>query len=255
MNEIKLEDIEVVIFSPKLTPQDHPYFKYYDMFFNEWKKTWLNAYELMGANPDSIKLYSDELTKKDEIVAIFYKGQLVGGGINNIYDVTNPIDLSSSYFSNWSDIAIQKVKRVAINNHIFACGDFTITSSFSSKHCEFSWKAFVLVVLMERAQMQNKGIHISCTNADKQISNDGASLGGDIIVENQLFKFSNGASANVDIMVANREKISAIRNSGNPLFSMADKLLCSNKLKLNTNLELELENIMNVAKRDLRAVS
>ncbi|MFG1492063.1 hypothetical protein ABMA75_00755 [Halobacteriovorax sp. ZH4_bin.1] len=240
MKSIDINDLELIILSPRNTDLNDPLYCYYEQFYNDWKHTWTSAYKKLGLREGDIELYSDELYKQDELVAIYYKGEFVGGGANTVFNLESNIDQNSSYFKNWNDLIKKQVLNKIEGNHILACGNFTITSKFNTKSDEFPWKALVLVTLMERSLMQNNGPIISCTNSNKKVSQASISVGAKVLVENQLFKFSNGAQDYVDILSTDASIMSKLRYA-HPLFKITEQLF--KKFKSNSDLELNLNSI------------
>jgi hypothetical protein len=114
--------------------------------FKCWHDVWGDYYT--NEHPSNHRLNSDEFTRQDDILAVFYKGECFGITFFkevHFNDITAPLD---SYFELWPqhamDALISRGKKISI------CSQFTIAQNYRGKTTDIQWKYVLFGFIMKR---------------------------------------------------------------------------------------------------------
>lgn len=125
-NDLNLNHVTTYVLKGKKHENPRELRAYYDQAFKAWHETWENTYK-NDFHSDSA-LYSDEFTRQDEIVALFYKGEcasLCFFSHINMQDESANLD---SYFDCWSVEARSAL--CEYGTQVIICSQFTVIEKF-----------------------------------------------------------------------------------------------------------------------------
>ena len=131
-----------------------------------WKESWSFAFtEEMKLKE---KLYSDNFSRQDQIVSLFYQNECVGLACSRYIDLNNPIALDDSFFKAWPDSAIDKVRKMG--GVLSTASSFTIGKKFRGKGQIIRWKHLMIELFVRNFKFSNADLMVAATRKNK--SND-----------------------------------------------------------------------------------
>lgn len=114
--------------------------------FQCWHDVWGDYYT--SEHPSGHRLNSDEFTRQDDVLALFYKGECFGiTFFKEVYwdDISAPLD---SYFELWPNEAMEKL--ISRGKKISICSQFTVAKNFRGKTTDIQWKYVLFGFIMKR---------------------------------------------------------------------------------------------------------
>ena len=129
--------------------------------------------------------YSDTFSKQDEVLALFYKGQYVGGCFYRLEHASMPYLEDDSYFSYWDNASMQALSRDGEN--ILICSFFTIDPQFRGGNHNISWKQLVVTLMAMRFINSPAHSMTGATRKSKQVHEICNRAGAEVLKENILF--------------------------------------------------------------------
>ncbi|MGZ3787545.1 MAG: hypothetical protein ACXVLQ_03435 [Bacteriovorax sp.] len=98
----------------------------YDQSFKAWHETWEKTYKIdFHSNKD---LASDEFTRQDEIIVLFYKGECAALCFFSDVNINDKSTRLDSYFQCWPENAMEALSAQGPN--IIVCSQFTVCENF-----------------------------------------------------------------------------------------------------------------------------
>src|SRR5690606_25121091 len=122
--KVNSDDFELIIFPGKHPPKE--YLGKYNQAYECWRAVWEHAFQVELGRSDSIP--SDNFTRHDEILALFYKGECAGLSFFSFDDGGSPWFKEDSYFNRWPETAFKKL--YTNGNKVMISCQFTLNFSF-----------------------------------------------------------------------------------------------------------------------------
>ncbi|MBC7539633.1 MAG: hypothetical protein H7281_12490 [Bacteriovorax sp.] len=136
-NEIvDFDSIDVFLLSGNLKNNPQTLKNIYIKAFNSWHETWNDFYH--NEHHSNNKLNSNEFTRQDEILALFYKGECFAVTFFKEVNWEDPTARLDAYFNPWNEVAIKGLN--ARGNNILICSQFTVSKSFRHRKSDIPWK-------------------------------------------------------------------------------------------------------------------
>jgi hypothetical protein len=133
---IDFDKIDIYVLNGNLRHNPEKLKKIYMKSFKCWHETWDDFYH--SEHHSSAKLNSNEFTRQDEIIALFYEGEcfaLTFFKEVNWKDTTAALD---AYFNPWTPEAILGLLQKGDN--ILICSQFTVAKNFRNRKVDIPWK-------------------------------------------------------------------------------------------------------------------
>ena len=150
MNEeievIDFDKLDVYLINGNLNLNPKRYEKIHQKSFKCWHEVWSEFYDSKDTGKHTLN--SDEFTRQDDILALFYKGECFG---ITFFKEINWDDASASldsYFNPWPQEA--KDKLISRGKKILICSQFTIAKNFRGKTTDIQWKYVLFGFIMKR---------------------------------------------------------------------------------------------------------
>ncbi len=177
------------------SPPDVKYLEYYDAAYDCWKKVWIEAFRGLGISKPFV---SDEFTRQEEILTIFYGQQCVGMMFFRIVDLSIYAYQNDTYFKLWT---LQDLKNLAEHGPLIAVmSNMTISTDWRKTSYDLSMKDLVVYYTCQRFKDSQTHGMATFTRNSKNVNKLAERFGGICIrsnIENygprdlvNLFKFT-----------------------------------------------------------------
>lgn len=118
----------------------------YNEVYGHWRDLWSKTFE--QEFNDGNFLYSNEFTRQDEVVALYYDGELAGLCCLRAVDFNEISTEHDSYFKKWPEITLHKLLKHG--KRILICSQLTVTPAFRKNRLGISWKDLLVAVSARR---------------------------------------------------------------------------------------------------------
>lgn len=105
-------------------------------------KCWYNEHE------KNAKLNSNDFTRQDEVLAIFYKGECFATTFFKEVNWDDETAALDSHFNLWNEETIEEL--ISRGKNILICSQFTISQNFRDKKTDISWESILSGFNMKR---------------------------------------------------------------------------------------------------------
>lgn len=124
--DININQLSAYVIKGKKNLNASEFHTIYDLCFKAWHETWEKTYQQDFNSKD--KLSSDEFTRQDDILALFYEGQCFALSFFSHVDMQDSSALLDSYFACWPESAIKGLS--AKGSEVVICSQFTVCEKF-----------------------------------------------------------------------------------------------------------------------------
>ena len=121
-----INNFTTYLFKGKKNLNNSEFHQVHNLSFKMWRETWDKTYRQDFHSNDS--LASDEFTRQDDILALFYKGECAALCFFAHVDMKDESALFDSYFRPWPKNAIDGL--CAEGAEIIICSQFTVAEKF-----------------------------------------------------------------------------------------------------------------------------
>lgn len=118
----------------------------YQKTFKCWYDTWNHYFH--GEYETDVKLNSNEFTRQDEIIAIFYKGECFATTFFKEVNWDDETAALDSYFNPWGPEVIEGL--TARGKNVLICSQFTVARNFRNRKTDIPWKYILSGFNMKR---------------------------------------------------------------------------------------------------------
>lgn len=142
MSELSQVSVYILNGKKKLNPRE--LHRVYDLSFKLWHETWDKTYR---EDFNSLRrLFSDEFTRQDDILVLFYKGECAALSFFTDVNMNDEAAQKDSYFKSWPIEAIEKL--CSKGSNLVICTQFTVNEKFrqqtlSTSSGFMSWKVLL----------------------------------------------------------------------------------------------------------------
>lgn len=176
-----------------------------------WKNSWEHVFKY-EMNQDH-KIFSDDFTRQDEIVTLFYKNNCIGVAFKRKVDLSLITIREDSCFRFWPSDELDKLMK--ISSQITIASYFTISSEFRSKTLGVCWKTLFLSLYVENFIHSESDLMV--TAARKMKSNEKLCylLGAKPLVTSIPYKTHDSKTVgneSVDILFWDKNKTSQVES-------------------------------------------
>lgn len=183
--ELSNDDFELIIFPGKHPPKE--YLEKYNKAYDCWRQVWEHAFQVELGRPESIP--SDNFTRHDEILALFYKGECAGLTFFLFDNDGSNWFREDSYFKRWPETAFKKL--YTNGNKVMISCQFTLNFSFRKTHQNFPWKDLLLGVVVRRFVLSGFDAMCGTTRIAKNVDQASYRAGAVPIIKDMPFADEN----------------------------------------------------------------
>lgn len=143
---IDFNEIDVYLINGNLKLNPLHFKEIHQKSFQCWHDVWSDYYK--NERLSSHRVNSDEFTRQDDILSLFYKGECFGITFFkevNFNDITSSLD---SYFEVWPQNALDAL--VSRGKSVSICSQFTVAKNFRRKTTDIQWKYVLFGFIMKR---------------------------------------------------------------------------------------------------------
>jgi len=112
----------------------------YQQVYKFWESIWEVTFNELGKSDEYLK--SDAFTRQDYVGAVLSDGKCMGLCFYRILDASMPTTLKDSYFSNWGETHIRKLR--SRGDKIVVMGNLTVSPEARGTKLGFSMKDLIL---------------------------------------------------------------------------------------------------------------
>ncbi len=139
-----IKELQLILLPGKRPPR--AYTDQYLKAYNCWREVWEATYQ-KEMNID-VMLTSDEFTRQDEVLALFYKGECTATCFFKWVNADEVPTVHDSYFGPWPHLAFHKLR--SRGPSILVCSQFSVHPKFRKNNKDLSWKDLVAALGIER---------------------------------------------------------------------------------------------------------
>lgn len=118
----------------------------YQKAFKCWYDTWDEFYH--SEHESALKLNSNEFTRQDEVLALFYEGQCFAVTFFKEVHWSDETAALDAYFNPWTPEAIAGLRQKG--DTILICSQFTVAKDFRNRKTDIPWKYILSGFNMKR---------------------------------------------------------------------------------------------------------
>lgn len=118
----------------------------YQKSFQCWHETWDDFYN--GEHHSNVKLNSNEFTRQDEVLALFYEGECFAITFFKEVDWRDSTAALDAYFNPWTPEALMGLRQQG--DRILICSQFTVAKAFRNRKVDLPWKYILSGFNMKR---------------------------------------------------------------------------------------------------------
>jgi hypothetical protein len=171
---IDFDDIDVYLIDGNRKNNPKNLINIHQKSFMCWYETWNEYYH--GEHESDVKMNSNEFTRQDNILSLFYKGECFALTFFKEIHWSDPSSALDSYFNIWTPEAIQSLRQHGDN--IMICSQFTVAKNFRKGNVDIPWKNILLGMLIKRfiesdADAMTGTMRVT-KNMGKMVINEGA---------------------------------------------------------------------------------
>lgn len=196
-----MKDLELYLIPGRNIPKE--FREIYEKTYSMWKKVWIDTMTDEWSQKEGM-IYSDEFTRQDEILTLFYKGECVGCVFMKSADFHESCARDDSYFKVWNDLAIQKLIRKGKN--ILVCCNFTVAKQFRRTQDGIRWKDVLATMAVKRLEYSDFDAMTGTMRRSKGMHTTTLKVGAQMVQENVDY-FICGINEPVDLVVFYRDSI------------------------------------------------
>ena len=153
----------------------------YEDVFNFWHLQWSKTFSALKV-PFSTK--SDEFSRHEEFIAILHSGKVIACALAGYFNLANSVHRAHTYFSEYSQDIVTKIRNLAADNPVFTLGYLTIDLKFRRRIIA----DLVLGIQVRRIQESLHPLMIAYTRNSKGMHNLSYRLGGKPLAQNLQMK-------------------------------------------------------------------
>lgn len=190
--KIDINELQLICLPGRNAPKQYlP--EYYKAYYC-WRETWIDAYK-KEMKVDSF-LNSNEFTRQDEILALFYKGECAALTFFKWVDGSEmEIIKHDSYFDVWTDESLEKL--MSRGSKLLVCSQFTVSEKYR-KVPEFRFKDLMVALLVERFKHSDRDAMTGTVRVAKNMGEATAKSGAVLI--QRAVEYTNVAGERADLV-------------------------------------------------------
>lgn len=177
---IDFDQLDVYFIKGNLLLNPLPLRNIHQKAFHCWHETWEDYFH--GEHHINNVLYSNEFTRQDNVLALFYKDECFAITFFKEViwdDVTAPLD---AYFSVWTPEALKLLRQKGDN--ILICSQFTVAKKFRSRKTNIPWKSILFNLSIKCFLESTSDVMTGTMRVSKGMGKMSVLAGGDLLAEN-----------------------------------------------------------------------
>jgi hypothetical protein len=145
--DLLINQIDVYVLNGKKHLNNSGFHCHYDCAYLAWHETWEKTYKCDFQATSFLP--SDEFTRQDEILAIFFRGECAALCFFSHVNMVDESAKSDSYFKNWPEIAVSGLCEQG--SEVIICSQFTVIEKFRKEELmmDASWKNILMGLLIK----------------------------------------------------------------------------------------------------------
>lgn len=143
-DKLKVDALEFYVLPGKCAPK--AYQDKYNSTYACWKKLWDATFQKEFQLDE--ELYSNDFSRQDEVLALFYENQCVGLCCLRIVDFREEATLADNYFRKWPEISRARLR--SYGDRTVICSNLTLSYEFRKGYLGVSWKDLLSTFAVQR---------------------------------------------------------------------------------------------------------
>lgn len=139
-----------------------------ELAYRCWRSVWVEVFQ------DEMKLeqrlYSDDFTRQEIIVSLFFGGSCVGLAMIRLLPVNSERTFDDSFFRLWTPESLKEISRLSGDSPLALASSFTLHPEFRGRSQFINWKTLLLALFLEK--FLGTEARIMVTAARKKRSNE-----------------------------------------------------------------------------------
>ncbi|MBY0414581.1 MAG: hypothetical protein K2Q18_10460 [Bdellovibrionales bacterium] len=152
--------------------------------FKCWHNTWDDFYH--GEHHSSAKLNSNEFTRQDDVLALFYEDECFAiTFFKEVFwsDSTASLD---AYFNAWGPEAIEGLRKNG--DRVLICSQFTVAKSFRNRNVDIPWKSILFFLSIKCFLESKSDVMTGMMRVKKGMGKMSVQAGGSALALNVICK-------------------------------------------------------------------
>ena len=148
--------------------------------FECWHETWDDFYH--GEHHSAGKLNSNEFTRQDEVLALFYNDECFA---ITFFKEVNWSDKSASldaYFNAWTSEALDLLRQRG--DQVLICSQFTVAKNFRNRKTDIPWKSILFSLSIKCFLESKNDVMTGMMRVTKGMGKMSVMAGGTLLAEN-----------------------------------------------------------------------
>lgn len=171
----------------------------YKEIYTFWEKSWESAFRDLKKPEGYLK--SDSFTRQDYVGAVLVDGKCMGLCFYRLADASMPTMIKDSYFSNWGETHIQKLR--SYGDKIVVMGNLTVSPEARGGKLGFSMKDLILGTAAKVFTWLEADAMTLAPRRDRNVQRSCAMWGAETIA----FDIPSGHGDAVDLMFFFRDRM------------------------------------------------
>jgi hypothetical protein len=143
----------------------------------------VHAYQVELNNTEYMP--SDNFTRQDEVLALFYKGECAGVTFFKWIDGNELPVIDDSYFKHWPEIAFRKL--CLQGNHLVISSQFTLNFNFRKNFMNLPWKDLLMALVAKRFVLSGCDAMAGTTRLAKNVGEVAYRTGASSLIKSMAF--------------------------------------------------------------------
>jgi hypothetical protein len=179
---IDFDKIDMYVISGNIKNNPDRLKKIYQKSFKCWHETWDEFYH--GEHHSSAKLNSNEFTRQDEIIALFYAGECFAITFFKEVSWNDSTAALDAYFNAWTPGAINGLLKNGSN--VLICSQFTVAKNFRNRKVDIPWKSILFNLSIKYFIESSADVMTGMMRVKKGMGKMSVMAGGEALAQNVI---------------------------------------------------------------------
>jgi hypothetical protein len=181
--ELNANDLEIILLPGKNPPKQ--FLAKYNQAYLCWRQTWEHAFKLEMNHHEVF--FSDNFTRQDEVLALFYKGECVGLTFFRGVNFAEKGTCQDSYFEYWPETSVHALCKHG--KRIYVISQFTIHMDYRKNYFDLSLRDLLVGLCYERFVNTDYDAGATAVRVQKHMEQAVSKVGATTLASNMPYDF------------------------------------------------------------------